>query len=233
MNAERTYRIAKIESVKVRTAADCGGFRPPKGHLDTQMFPECAGTQADRDIVKKTRENRQRRKKKASVVITKQAWEDAGRKAGWIKASLNKQAFNAKHINDLVLSTSPDIESYVQAAQELRHLSPKDRSYFSEQKKLVSAKASATNAARKLLLGLSMSQESGFLGVDRLIIKDIEMCIKWYKNHPTASQDETIAKAMMVLGLLQEGSKKTTKPPTDIEKLSPQEQASITYSPSV
>jgi len=43
---------------------DCGGFQPPKGHLDTQMFPECAGTECDRDIVKKTEEKRKNDKKK-------------------------------------------------------------------------------------------------------------------------------------------------------------------------
>ena len=47
------------------TAADCGGFRPPKGHLDTQMFPECEGTPADRNIVRKTVEKRKKRRKTA------------------------------------------------------------------------------------------------------------------------------------------------------------------------
>jgi len=41
----------------------CGGFRPPKGHLDTQMFPECSGTETDRDIVKKTVDKRKKKKK--------------------------------------------------------------------------------------------------------------------------------------------------------------------------
>ena len=46
---------------------ECGGFRPPKSHLDTQMYPECEGTPCDRDIVKKTVEKRKNKKKKASV----------------------------------------------------------------------------------------------------------------------------------------------------------------------
>lgn len=33
-------------------------YGKPKGHLDTQLFPECKGTKYDRDIVKKTREKR-------------------------------------------------------------------------------------------------------------------------------------------------------------------------------
>ena len=39
----------------------CGGYGEPKGHLDTQMFPECANKPGDRDVVKKTR----KRKKKS------------------------------------------------------------------------------------------------------------------------------------------------------------------------
>ena len=44
----------------------------PKGHLDTQLFPECEGTKYDRNIVKKTVDERKRKhkgkgKKKASV----------------------------------------------------------------------------------------------------------------------------------------------------------------------
>ena len=43
---------------------ECGGFKPPKGHLDTQMFPECVGTPCDRNIVKKTVERRKKKKRK-------------------------------------------------------------------------------------------------------------------------------------------------------------------------
>lgn len=49
-------KIYKIQS-------NCGGYKKPKGHLDTQLFPECEGTDADRDIVKK---NRKKNEKKAS-----------------------------------------------------------------------------------------------------------------------------------------------------------------------
>lgn len=44
----------------------CGGYGKPKGHLDTQMFPECEGYPGDRDAVKKTRERRKNKKKKLS-----------------------------------------------------------------------------------------------------------------------------------------------------------------------
>lgn len=47
------------------TGNDCGGFKPPKGHLDTQMFPECEGTETDRNIVKKTQDKRKKKDKKA------------------------------------------------------------------------------------------------------------------------------------------------------------------------
>lgn len=45
---------------------ECGGFQKPKGHLDTQMFPECEGTPCDRNISKKYRE-KQKRKKKSEI----------------------------------------------------------------------------------------------------------------------------------------------------------------------
>jgi hypothetical protein len=44
---------------------DCGGFKAPKGHLDTQMFPECEGYETDRNVVKKTVERREKKKKKS------------------------------------------------------------------------------------------------------------------------------------------------------------------------
>jgi len=47
-----------------KSSNECGGYRPPKGHMDTQMYPECEGTPTDRNIVKKTREKRKDRKKK-------------------------------------------------------------------------------------------------------------------------------------------------------------------------
>lgn len=55
----KIYKIAK------KASNNCGGFRPPKGHLDTQMFPECEGTETDRNIVKKTEEKNKKRKKKS------------------------------------------------------------------------------------------------------------------------------------------------------------------------
>jgi hypothetical protein len=41
-----------------------GGFQKPKGHLDTQMYPECEGGKFDRNIVKKTEERRKKDKRK-------------------------------------------------------------------------------------------------------------------------------------------------------------------------
>jgi hypothetical protein len=59
-------RISKI--VSISACKSCGTkditFGPPKGHLDTQMFPECEGSRFDRDIVKKTVEKRKRDRKK-------------------------------------------------------------------------------------------------------------------------------------------------------------------------
>jgi len=53
-----------MEITKIDSSNDCGGFRPPKGKLDTQMYPECQGTETDRNIVKKTVEKRKKLKKK-------------------------------------------------------------------------------------------------------------------------------------------------------------------------
>jgi hypothetical protein len=46
---------------------DCGGFKSPKGHLDSQLYPECKGKETDRDIVKKTEEKRKKKEKKANT----------------------------------------------------------------------------------------------------------------------------------------------------------------------
>ncbi len=45
-------RIIKIS----KCGKGCGhgkDFGKPKGHLDTQLFPECKGTKYDRDVAKK------------------------------------------------------------------------------------------------------------------------------------------------------------------------------------
>jgi len=60
---------------------DCGGFKPPKGHLDTQMFPECDGTECDRNIVKKTVEKRKNKNKKKN--------KKASHSSGFCKTSLH------------------------------------------------------------------------------------------------------------------------------------------------
>ena len=57
-------RIYKI------TGNDCGGFQKPKGHLDTQMFPECKGTETDRNIVQKTIKRRKKHNKKQAATIS-------------------------------------------------------------------------------------------------------------------------------------------------------------------
>lgn len=62
-------KTSSVKTIKL-SSNDCGGFKPPKGHLDTQMFPECKDTECDRDIVKKTVEKRKNRNKKASHSIT-------------------------------------------------------------------------------------------------------------------------------------------------------------------
>ena len=48
----------------IKLSEGCGGkgYGKPKGKLDTQLFPECVGTDQDRDVVKKNR----KKKKKSS-----------------------------------------------------------------------------------------------------------------------------------------------------------------------
>jgi len=63
-----TVATVKGEIKTSKTSSnDCGGFKPPKGHLDTQMFPECEGTETDRDIVKKTEKTEEKRKKEKKM----------------------------------------------------------------------------------------------------------------------------------------------------------------------
>jgi len=69
-------RIVKLDS------NECGGFRPPKGHMDTQMYPECKGWPTDRDIVKKTEEKIKKKKKKKSST-NEQSKETKEAKHSW------------------------------------------------------------------------------------------------------------------------------------------------------
>ena len=55
---------ARFNLMEVTSGNYCGGFRPPKGHLDTQMFPECEGYETDRNIVRKTVERRKESKQR-------------------------------------------------------------------------------------------------------------------------------------------------------------------------
>jgi hypothetical protein len=61
-------KIIKLDR-DVTAGNDCGGFRPPRGHLDTQMFPECERFETNRDAVKKTVKRRTQNKKKASIEL--------------------------------------------------------------------------------------------------------------------------------------------------------------------
>jgi len=77
--------------VKEKTSSnECGGYQKPKGHMDSQMFPECKGTPTDRDIVKKTREKRKSKKK------TKKSAEEVLMQNIAKNSKQNKQSFNLK-----------------------------------------------------------------------------------------------------------------------------------------
>jgi len=60
-----TLKFSKNEwNILGKTSAckKCKKYSKPKGHLDTQLFPECEGTKYDRNIVKKTVERRKKEK---------------------------------------------------------------------------------------------------------------------------------------------------------------------------
>jgi len=92
----------KISQTEIESSNNCGGFKTPqKGkHLDTQMFPECEGTETDRNLLQhrnkkekknKKAENKQNELKivalngKYSVKLSKQEYLSIGIKNGWIK----------------------------------------------------------------------------------------------------------------------------------------------------
>ena len=86
---------------------DCGGFRPPKGHLDTQMFPECAGKETDRNIVKKTVERRKKGKVKTRagqsgkvIIVAAHSWpiESEGNKVGLWQGWMDKKIDDRKFV---------------------------------------------------------------------------------------------------------------------------------------
>jgi len=81
-------KISKENKENKKDKKDCGGFQRPKGHLDTQMFPECEGSKFDRDIVKKTEERKSNSNMK--IKLSKNQWQFIGKKTGWIKEADKK-----------------------------------------------------------------------------------------------------------------------------------------------
>ena len=52
----------------IRIQSNCGKYQKPKGHLDTQLYPECKDTPADRDVVKKNRKRKKDCTKKSCTI---------------------------------------------------------------------------------------------------------------------------------------------------------------------
>lgn len=46
------------------TSNECGGYRKPKGHLDSQMYPECEGTPTDRNLLQHRNKKKSKNNKK-------------------------------------------------------------------------------------------------------------------------------------------------------------------------
>ena len=99
--------------IKIIDAAnECGGFRPPKGHLDTQMYPECEGWPTDRNIVKKTVEKRKKKRKKKKASIDKES------KMGWPISTHDATGIWQKWKNNEV-----DDKTFVDKMLELKEIS--------------------------------------------------------------------------------------------------------------
>jgi hypothetical protein len=87
----------------------------PKGHLDTQLFPECKGTKYDRDIVKK---NKKKKNKKAdsstmTLKLSSAQWAQIGHKTGWIKKA---QLFS--EFDTIAIGPTPAEEKCAQAGHD-------------------------------------------------------------------------------------------------------------------
>lgn len=96
------------------TSNDCGGFKPPKGHLDTQLFPECKGYETDRDVVKKTVK---KRKKKGCGCSSCSCSTDIS----------DKTSFNLKH-NSLAKKAQQDTPT---TEEIIKSILKGDNPYFS------------------------------------------------------------------------------------------------------
>lgn len=72
---------------------DCGGFQEPKGHLDTQMFPECKGTETDRNIVQKTLKRRKHKKNASKMSWPIVSHDAKGIWQKWMNKQLSDKDF--------------------------------------------------------------------------------------------------------------------------------------------
>jgi len=107
---------------------DCGGFKPPKGHMDSQMFPECEGKETDRDIVKKTVERRKKHKKTASIIEAKHTYpmvSEKGRPKGiweqWKEGIIDNRKFvemvkQMSHMGFQGISKDPTVRRGIMSA---------------------------------------------------------------------------------------------------------------------
>ena len=75
----------------------CGGFDSPKGHLDTQLFPECEPYETNRNIVQKTIKRRHKKRKTAASISWPLVTHDAkGVLERWKNRTLDDKEFVRK-----------------------------------------------------------------------------------------------------------------------------------------
>lgn len=99
----RIYRV---------TGNDCGGYRPPKGHLDTQMFPECSGTETDRNVVQKTIKRRKKGKCASAMNWPLVTHDAKGIFERWKNKAINDKDFVEKMMMLSDISGFPGVPNF-------------------------------------------------------------------------------------------------------------------------
>ena len=97
----------------------CGGYQKPKGHLDSQMFPECAGSKYDRDVVKKTRERRKKGKKKNKTSESLD-WYKTSKKKKETKDKAEDFEYNPWAVCHTTVDKDKDPEKYERCVKKVK-----------------------------------------------------------------------------------------------------------------
>ena len=125
---------------------NCGGFEAPKGHLDTQLFPECKDTETDRDIVKKNRKHKKKVHAKYEFPIV-----SGEHGTGIWDAWLNKQLSDKEFVGEFI----KHIKYYAQAISR----DPTVRNGIAKAINEFAVNKNYTETAKKISSFLSMGKD--------------------------------------------------------------------------